>query len=298
VYVIIVGGLKGLRYVVNEVLINPIATDSFGFSDEDMAYFFIINIVGAFVALILLYTFQYFKISSYLLTVLGMVCTIIALLIITDWQAIGGDPCTEYSLFHHPKLADQYRLELVDSNISESGMVSVQSLQVVERDVYELAVNKCESAGKDCHWIPNSRVTHRHCSDCQPICRSTKHTLNFIQFVIGLLLFFSTLPLAFTGVYLLLSESVSKSYQGISTGTMTALMGASRSGFPQLLDYVYEHEGKRNYLSMMIQVGIFVPLLCGLLLLYPWLAGRYKVIYSEQTMKTEESEKVKLLNSK
>ncbi|CAI8044642.1 hypothetical protein GBAR_LOCUS24744 [Geodia barretti] len=36
VYVIIVGGLKGLRYVVNEVLINPIATDSFGFSDEDM----------------------------------------------------------------------------------------------------------------------------------------------------------------------------------------------------------------------------------------------------------------------
>jgi hypothetical protein len=64
------------------------------------------------------------------------------------------------------------------------------------------------------------------------------------------------------------------------------------------VDYVYEHEGKRNYLSMMIQVGIFVPLLCGLLLLYPWLAGRYKVIYSEQTMKTEESEKVKLLNSK
>ena len=144
---------------------------------------------------------------------LGMVCTIIALLIITDWQAIGRDPCTEYSLFHHPELADQYRLELVDSNISESGMVSVQSLQVVERDVYELAVNKCESAGKDCHWIPNSRVTHTHCSDCQPICRSTKHTLNFIQFVIGLLLFFSTLPLAFTGVYLLLSESVSKSYQ-------------------------------------------------------------------------------------
>ncbi|CAI8044643.1 hypothetical protein GBAR_LOCUS24744 [Geodia barretti] len=195
------------------------------------AYFFIINVVGAFVALILLYTFQYFKISSYLLTVLGMVCTIIALLIITDWQAIGRDPCTEYSLFHHPELADQYRLELVDSNISESGMVSVQSLQVVERDVYELAVNKCESAGKYCHWIPNSRVTHTHCSDCQPICRSTKHTLNFIQFVIGLLLFFSTLPLAFTGVYLLLSESVSKSYQGISTGMMTALMGASRSGF-------------------------------------------------------------------
>ena len=156
---------------------------------------------------------QYFEISSYLLTVLGMVCTIIALLVMTDWQAIGGDPCTDYSLFHHPQLANQYQAQLGTSNITESGMVSVQSLQVVEGDVYQLAVNRCESAGKRCHWIPNSQITHKHCSDCQPICRSTKHTINFVQFVIGLFFFFATLPLMFTGVYLLLSESVSKSYQ-------------------------------------------------------------------------------------
>ena len=37
-----------MRYVVNEVLVNPIATDSFGFSDKDMSYFFIINVGAVF----------------------------------------------------------------------------------------------------------------------------------------------------------------------------------------------------------------------------------------------------------
>ena len=159
------------------------------------------------------YLLQYLKFKTYTLCVLGMICTITALLIMTDWQAIGSDPCTDYSLFHHPQLADQYRLQLAGSNVSESGMVSVQSLQVVEGEVYQMAVNRCESAGEHCHWIPNSQVTHKHCSDCQPICRNTQHTLNFIQFIFGVALFFSTTSLVYNGFFLLLSESVSKQYQ-------------------------------------------------------------------------------------
>ena len=156
------------------------------------------------------YVVQCVKMNSFCVTVLGLVCTIIALLIMTDWQAIGNDPCTDYSLFHHPQLADQYRLQLAGSNVSESGMVSVQSLQVVEGEVYQMAVNRCESAGEHCHWIPNSQVTHKHCSDCQLICRNTQHTLNFVT---GISVFFSTQPLLYTGIFLLLSELVSKSYQ-------------------------------------------------------------------------------------
>ena len=147
------------------------------------------------------------------MTVWGLTCTIISLLIMTDWQAIGSDPCMKYSLFHHPQLADQYRMELAQSNVSESGMVSVQSLQVVEGEVYQMAVNRCESAGEHCHWIPNSLVTHKHCSDCQPICRNTQHTLNFVQFMFGVMFFFSTSPLLYSGVFWLLSECVSKKYQ-------------------------------------------------------------------------------------
>ena len=159
------------------------------------------------------YLLQYLKFRGYGLSVLGLMCTTTALLIMTDWQAIGSDVCTEYSLFHNPQLANQYRLQLAESNMSESGMVSVQSLQVVEGEVYQMAVNRCESAGEHCHWIPNSHVTGKHCSDCQPICRSTTHTLNFVQFIVGIVLFLSTSSLLYSGSFLLLSESVSQKYQ-------------------------------------------------------------------------------------
>ena len=144
---------------------------------------------------------------------IGMTSTIIALLLMTDWQAIGSDPCVDYSLFHHPQLADQYRLQLARTNVSDSGMVSVQSLHVVEDDVYQMAVNKCESAGDYCHWIPNSRVTHKHCNDCQPICRDSRHTLNFVQFVLGTVILFLMALITYTGIFLLLSGTVGKSYQ-------------------------------------------------------------------------------------
>ena len=159
------------------------------------------------------YALQYLGLKGYSLTVIGLVCTIIGLLIMTDWQAIGNDPCMDHSLFHHPELAEQYRLQLVQSNVSESGSVSVRSLQVVEGDVYQLAVNQCESAGDHCHWIPNSQVTHKHCSDCQPICRNPERTLNFVQFVFGLAFFMATMILMYTGAFLLLSDNVSKSFQ-------------------------------------------------------------------------------------
>ena len=54
------------------------------------------------------------------------------------------------------------------------------------------------------------------------------------------------------------------------------------------VDGVYESQQKRTYLSMLIQVGIYLPLLVGLLLLYPWLAGSRKIKYSQENEETEE----------
>ncbi|CAI8017907.1 hypothetical protein GBAR_LOCUS10805 [Geodia barretti] len=289
-YVIFVGGVKGVRYVMPEVLVNPILSDSFGFSDEKISLFFLLIILCNPIGTALLYTLQYFKVKGYGLTVVGLICTITSLLIMTDWQAIGSDPCTEHSLFHHPQLADQYRLELAESNISESGMVSVQSLLVVEGEVYQMAVNRCESAEEHCHWIPNSLVTGKHCSDCQPICRSPRHTLNFVQFTVGFSFFVSTLSLMYVGIFILVSNSVSKQFQGISVGVTTALMGAARGVVPLIMDVVYEHVQKRTYLVMLIQVGVFLPLLIGLFLLYPWLAGSRKIDYSQDNQEQAEEE--------
>ena len=41
---------------------------------------------------------------------------------------------------------------------------------------------------------------------------------------------------------------------------------------------------------MLIQVGMFLPLLIGLLLLYPWLAGSRKIDYSQDRQGKEEEE--------
>ena len=56
------------------------------------------------------------------------------------------------------------------------------------------------------------------------------------------------------------------------------------------VDDTYESQHKRTYLSMLIQVGIFLPLLVGLLLLYPWLAGSHKIQYSQTNEDTQEEE--------
>ena len=41
-YAIFVGGVKGMRYVMPEVLLNPILSDSFGFSEEKTSLYFLI----------------------------------------------------------------------------------------------------------------------------------------------------------------------------------------------------------------------------------------------------------------
>ncbi|CAI8004572.1 hypothetical protein GBAR_LOCUS3960 [Geodia barretti] len=406
-----VGGVKGIRYLLPTKMMTPIVADAFGYSERDAVYLTTIFFVGTVIGLVLTYTLQFFKVSSYSLTVTGLVCTIIGLLVMTDWQAIGNDPCTAYSILHHPELLEFYKQELTqqeqeqnrlcssstgrkydNSSIAalldaqettcslvtscESGMrgketdvkaifqveyvetpqaevcfhriqsgsnevrvqslrtveslsessgavhctssdvgsepsrtasscfllhkksnvsidrslltwVHMQSLQVVEREVYQMAVNRCESAGEHCHWIPNSPVTGKHCSDCQPICRDTRRTLNFAQFGIGLVFFFSTLTFLFTGAFLLLSDTVSKSYQGISMAMVVALSGVLKMLSPWWMTSLYEVAEKRTYLLMLTLVGIFLPLLIGLLLLYPWVM---ETITLNQTPDTDEEE--------
>ena len=63
------------------------------------------------------------------------------------------------------------------------------------------------------------------------------------------------------------------------------------------MDVVYERAQKRTYLVMLIQVGIYLPLLIGLLLLYPWLAGSHKIDYSQGKEEEEENETTGLIQT-
>ena len=125
-----------------------------------------------------------------------------------------GESVQLHGQIHNYSMCFTQRSDPGVQNSSQSflAQVHIQSLQVVQSAVYEIAVNRCESV-ENCHWIPDSEVTQKHCSDCQPICRNPKRTLNFAQFVIGVNLFFSTLPIMYTGTMLIMSNAVSKSFQ-------------------------------------------------------------------------------------
>ena len=92
--------------------------------------------------------------------------------------------------------------------------VYTQSLTVVNNSLYAVAMKQCEAHSTEhCHWIPNSVITKQHCGDCQPICRSTHRSLNFVQFSIGAFWFMFSMPVAEVSLPLIISDSVREEFQ-------------------------------------------------------------------------------------
>jgi len=142
---------------------------------------------------------QAIKLNSRVITILGIISSVIGLILMADWQSIPYDPCPEFSLYQHPELASGVSntslppcpLELPDCpwlNVSlqhntiavmtfeEEVAVAAMSLQhvkslsprhpIVNKIAYKFAMNVCESLSSSqyhCHWIPNSVITHRLC---------------------------------------------------------------------------------------------------------------------------------------
>jgi len=159
---------------------------------------------------------QFLKINSRIITILGIICSILGLAIMADWQSILYDPCTEYSLYHHPELARNYSissLSVITTNQQDFEELHTQ----ITDSVYGMAMNKCESflnsAKYHCHWIPNSEITNSHCGACPPICRNEKQTLNFVQFCIGAFEFILTIHISRLGSMIVMSDIMAKEYQ-------------------------------------------------------------------------------------
>ena len=94
--------------------------------------------------------------------------------------------------------------------------VHSQALQLLQVDLYAMAVKKCENTsvpGHQCYWIPNSIITHQQCSDCPTICRSLQQSLNFVQFCIGAALLMVSIPIAWVPVAALISDRVHREAQ-------------------------------------------------------------------------------------
>jgi len=180
---------------------------------------------------------QSIKLNSRIITTLGICFSILGLILIADWQSIPYDCCTEFSLHHHPERASgisstslppclNVSLLHNTSAVEEVATVATMSLRhmepfssqhpVVNQNAYNIAMNICESLSSSqyhCHWIPDSVITHRLCHACPPICRSVDHTLNFVQYMIGAVIFRISIPIPRIGIMMVISDVVSRQYQ-------------------------------------------------------------------------------------
>ena len=68
---------------------------------------------------------------------------------------------------------------------------------------------------EECFWNQNSRVTGIFCDECVKLCRSRRTSLNFVQLLIGLLIFSPSFPIMRTVLSVLVSDGMGKEGQVI-----------------------------------------------------------------------------------
>ena len=135
----------------------------------------------------------------------GIFVSLAASALITDWQAIGGDPCDQFS----------------------GGCVG--NATSPEYDNNSSLLSPCElcrmQSGEpyQCFFNPDARISKEYCADCKSLCRSKLHTLNFAQFLIGVSLFGLGFPMMRISLTIILSDSLGSASQVIVTGTTKIL---------------------------------------------------------------------------
>ena len=170
------------------------------------------------------------------------------MVLMADWQSIQPDPCTNFSLYFHPELSNSlsnislnpcssepndcqwppngtffHNVSAVENKniVIESFLQMPESIvqtqevhPVLNVTAYNMAMNVCESLRESqyhCHWIPKSTGTL--CEACPATCRGIDHTLNFIQFTIGVFIFRIAMSLANISIMIVISDVVSRDYQ-------------------------------------------------------------------------------------
>ena len=157
---------------------------------------------------------QKLKMNSRIIAIFGILCSMIGLTLMADWQSIPHDPCADFSLYYHPEVENYLsgslepcltspsdcqwppnsgsirNMSAVENKLNKSVLQHVEMPDlivhtqgrnlVLNASVYNVAMNACESLTESplhCHWIPKSVLTGKLCEACPAICRATGHTL-------------------------------------------------------------------------------------------------------------------------
>ena len=130
---------------------------------------------------------QKLKMNSRIIAIFGILCSMIGLTLMADWQSIPHDPCTDFSLYYHPEVENYLsgslepcltspsdcqwppnsgsirNMSAVENKLNKSVLQHVEMLDlivhtqgrnlVLNASVYNVAMNACESLTESpLHW--------------------------------------------------------------------------------------------------------------------------------------------------
>ena len=142
---------------------------------------------------------------------LGVTSSIVGSVLIADWQAIGHDPCTQFSLFHHPDLTNEPKICLNNFNVTNLNTYINTSSNDFPCSNVTLLRTVCESLGDTkyhCYWNQHSRVTGEECHACPPICRGQYRSLTLTQFGVGSVLFVFGISVTRTALMIVIASNL------------------------------------------------------------------------------------------
>ena len=125
-------------------------------------------------------------------------------IIMSDWQAIGTDPC---SVFCNK---DSYSFDACATNFEE--LNHNPFLNFSANEISDFCINASTSEDT-CYWNPQSRITGKYCSDCTQRCSSIQKSLYFSQLCIGLMLTIFVLQITPLFVNIIASDFTPTEYQ-------------------------------------------------------------------------------------
>ena len=139
---------------------------------------------------------------------LGILLTIIVCMLMTDWQAIGRDPCDQFS----GTCDNKTTLPEFENDTSSSPPCEM--------------CRRHSGEPYQCFFNPDARISKEYCADCRPFCRSELHTLTFAQFLIGVCLFGLGFPMMRISLTIMLSDSLGSASQVIVPVSIVNVMCA------------------------------------------------------------------------
>ena len=143
---------------------------------------------------------------------ISLLCALTGSAFVSDWQAIGHDPCSAApnssitdGMFNDSYNEVFYTGDLFSNETSDTEVTNTSSpyLELLKAYIAQ------SSSSDRCFWNPQSRVTGDFCNSCAPACLSEQKSLNIVQFSIGALLIASSASLGFVFISAVTSEITS-----------------------------------------------------------------------------------------